>query len=149
MLLSREATISEALDWLDENGTEGKTATAHLVLGNEDQITINAGGPGIHARPAVGPFESYEVLTSGEPPRFWHKYGDTGGVVFARVPRLLIAHHVARSGGITDMTFEASRREEQQLLNLKMMVKPGAVRDLRRVLGAMVGVQLISSHLTP
>lgn len=148
MLLSREATFAEVVDWIDIQGVNGKTASAHLVLGNQDQVTVKAGGPGVLSGPA-SPFQTYEVLTCGEPPRFWRKYGDSAGVTYARVPRLLIAHHVARSGGIRDVLAETVVREEQQMLRVKMMVNPARMKDLGAALSEMVGVTVISSRLTP
>ena len=149
MLLSREAQLAAVVSFLDDAGVRGKTAEAQLVLGNEDLITVRAGGPGVRSWPAEAPYSTYEVVTSGEPPRFWHRYTDSAQVVYAYVPRLLIAHHISRSGGIVDMELLAKRRQVQTVLSLKLMVADGADKALGAALRGIEGVRVLSTQESP
>lgn len=145
----RGIQLPSVFRFLDEAGVQGKTAEAHLLLGNEEQMTLRAGGPGIHSWPASGPYESLEVLMAGDPPRFWSRYGDSGGVVFARVPKLLITHHVARSGGMADVEMETTVREPRKTLTVRMSVLESTHGSLMMVLESMKGVDVISTRFSP
>lgn len=149
MAVGRGDQLRTMFDYLDSAGVNGRTAEAHLVLGNFDQMTVRCGGPGIHSWPAVPPFETFEVLTAGEPPRFWRRYGDTAGVVFAGVPRLLVAHHITKSGGIQGVTLESSVREVRKTLTVRMAVRPGIAESVEAALAAITGVDVISSRFSP
>lgn len=146
---SRGARLGLMFEHLDAAGVAGRTAEAHLMLGNSEQLTVRCGGPGVHSWPSVPPFESYEVLTAGEPPRFWRKYGDTAGVVFARVPRLLVAHHVTRSGGIVDLDLQSAQQVAKRTLTVRMAVEKGIAEKVEAALSAIAGVDVISSRISP
>ena len=119
------------------------------MLGNTEQLTVRCGGPGTHSWPAAPPFESYEVLTAGDPPRFWQRYGDRGGVVFARVPRLLVAHHITRSGGIVDIDLQSTQKVVRKTLTVRLAVEQGIAEKVEAALSAIAGVDVISSRISP
>jgi hypothetical protein len=100
MTLSDAEVLHQTFDWFDEVARDGKTAQAHMMLRKGQALSISAGGPGIHSWPASPPYEGYEVILDHDPPRFWTRYTDAGGVVYANVPKLLITHHVVRHGGL-------------------------------------------------
>jgi len=135
--------------FLDEAGTDGKTAAAHVVLGNDEQITVRAGGPGIHSWPASGPYEQYEVLTDGVTPRFWHRYGDAAGVLYAKVPRLLVTHHIIRCGGVRDLFCETSTRKVLQDVDIRIRTDKATSANVLRSLRSLVGVELVSALFSP
>lgn len=135
--------------FLDEAGVQGKTAVAHLVLGSEEQITVRAGGPGIHSWPVSGPYQQYEVLTSDEAPRFWSKYGDAAGVLYARVPRLLLTHLVTRRGGVRDMQCEVKQREVFNMVDVQLRASNGAGSRALSALRAIAGVEVVSTLFSP
>lgn len=95
--------LSDVFAYLDFHGTQRRTAEVFLELDNAEHLTVRAGGAGVHSQPAggPGPYACYEVLLDHEPARFWTKYGhEDGGTLYAAVPRLLVAHHIVRRGGI-------------------------------------------------
>lgn len=146
MVLSREDLLPSMFRFIDESGVNGKTAEAHLVLGNDDVVTVRAGGPGIHSRPAPGGgYEQYEVLTDGVPPRFWSRYGDSAGVLFACVPRLLVSHLITRNGGITDIHCDVKTRQVFQAVDIRLKAEKGMAESAVRALHSMVGIELVST----
>lgn len=97
--------------FLEMEGIDERTASAELVLGNGNIMTVRAGGPGIHSEPSCSPFVDYEVLLDHEPSRFWTRYSaDDVSVLYAHVPWLLLAHHVTRRGGIVQLSGESYLR---------------------------------------
>ena len=85
--------------WMDLAGAEGVTAEVEYGLVNGQTMTVAAGGR-THSSPAAPPFVTYEVGLVHDPPRFWKRFTDDVGLIYACVPRLLISHYVVRSGGI-------------------------------------------------
>ena len=85
---------------LDVHGSERETAEAQLGLVNGQNMSIAAGGHRVNSSPDHPPFLMYEVTLDHDPPRFWSRYTDDVGLLFAHVPRLLISHHIIRHGGI-------------------------------------------------
>ena len=106
--------------YLDAEGVGGKTASAELVLGSGDIVTIRAGGPGVHSGPSSSPFEDYEVLLDHEPCRFWARFTDQVGMVYAHVPALLVAHHVLRHGGVAQMVCSTTLRRAPLFVDLAL-----------------------------
>lgn len=99
------APIAAAFDYIDVEGGPLVAAEAELGLGNGQNMTIRAGGGATQASPPLAPFTHYEVILDHDPPRFWHQFaGDKDRLVYALVPRLLIAHHTVRHGGVKTMT---------------------------------------------
>lgn len=139
-LLRAEEVFSE----IDRLGRGGHTASAHLLLGNGDQMTVRAGGPGIHSQPRSAPFSAYEVLLDHEPPRFWHRFGDTVGILFADVPPLLVTHHITRHGGIQQFDFEREKRDQTVVMNVAMTVPASQMQAVWAALRAVTGVELLS-----
>lgn len=135
---------------LNAEGTEGRTAEAHLTLQSGDQITLRAGGPGIHSTPAAAPFTAYEVLSSSDTePKFWRRYTDSVGVLYANVPAMLVTHFVHRSGGVTDYLLETSRREVTELVNLKLGATSSARQRIMDFLDAMEDAVVVTATYTP
>ena len=97
--------ITAAFDFIDAEGGTAIAAEVELFLGNGQCMTIKAGGSVSTALPLVAPFTHYEVVLDHDPPRFWHRFaGDKERLVYAKVPRLLIAHHAVRHGGVVKST---------------------------------------------
>ena len=145
----RDRTIARIFDYIDIEGTDGRTAEVSMTLGTGDFMTVRAGGQGIHALPASAPFETYEVLTDHDPPRFWSRYTDSVGAIYAHVPRLLIAHHITRHGGIEYVeTTSEVKTPPSTLLKLNLRVAPEKEHDVLMMLQAMVGVDIIA-HSSP
>lgn len=86
--------------WMDLAGVDGVTAEAEYYLVSGQTMTVAAGGRRTHSSPDRPPYTTYEVALAQDPPRFWKRYSDDIGLVYANVPRLLISHYVVRSGGI-------------------------------------------------
>lgn len=145
-----DVVLLRALTHLNSEGVDGRTAEAHLTLQSGDQITIRAGGPGIHSMPAAAPFTAYEVLSSSDTePKYWRKYTDGAGVVFANVPALLIAHYVHRSGGISDYLLEVSTREVTEVLNVRLAIDQGLRQRLLDTLASVKGVEVMKASVQP
>lgn len=109
--------------FLMTEGVDGRTASAELVLGNGNIMTVRAGGPGIHSEPSCSPFMDYEVLLDHETERFWTRYAADGlGSLYAHVPWVLLAHHIIRRGGIVQMAVETYQRSELWYLKHEILV---------------------------
>lgn len=144
----RDRTIARVFDYIDLHGVDGKTAEVSLELVSGDFMTVRAGGPGVRSG-ASAPFGTYEVLVDHDPPRFWHRYTDSTGMVFAYVPRLLIAHHVSRHGaGIANMDAEVVTRTETAVLNIRLAIPPALEGTVLATLAAVTGVSLLGSNLS-
>lgn len=98
--LRPEVQLLRDFAWIDLNGVEGCTAEVEYRLESGQMMSIAAGGRGAHSSPVAPPFQAYEVLFVEEAPRFWHRYTDSVGMVYAHVPKMLITHYVVRNGGI-------------------------------------------------
>lgn len=95
-----EVQLLRDFAWIDQHGVGGRTAEVEYRLGNGQHMSMAAGGSGVNASPALPPFAAYEVLFDEDPPRFWRRYTDATGMVYANVPRTLLTHYVVRNGGI-------------------------------------------------
>lgn len=142
---SRDVAVARMFAHLDIRGRGGLTAVASLDLNNGEVMTVRAGGPGIHSAPRFGPFESFEVLLDHEPARFWTRYSDDIGVLYAEVPRLCVAHHIIRHGGIREMSLETARRTEMEALTVELVLPPYLEGAVLSALAGMEGVQLVGS----
>jgi hypothetical protein len=98
--LRPEVQLLRDFAWIDLNGVNGRTAEVEYRLGCGQLMSMAAGGSGVHSSPDRSPYSFYEVLFDADPPRFWQRYTDSAGMVFANVPRILITHYVVRNGGI-------------------------------------------------
>ena len=145
----RDRSIARIFDYLDLEGAKGHAAEVSITLATSDFLTVRAGGSGINARPACGPFETYEVLVDHDPPRFWRRYTDSVGALFAHVPRLLIAHHITRSGGIEHMEAGLIERPATTLMNVKIQLPPEREHDVLMAIKAMAGVDFVSARVLP
>jgi hypothetical protein len=139
------ADLDSMFDQLNTIGTARRTAVVNMSLGNNTQMTIRVGGPGINSWPPTPPFEAYEVLVSGAPPRFWSKYSDSAASMYDRVPKLLICHHIIRSGGMYGMIYESLVRNRSGVMFLKVVVPEGADNRVLDAVKAIEGVRLLSS----
>ena len=142
----RERDALRMFAHLDTFGVEGITATAELELHNGDILTVKAGGPGIRAWPSAAPFETFEVLLDHEPARFWSKYTDSAGVLYAYVPKLLLAHHILRRGGIKEMLLDCQVRKAVSAMSIQITLPLGAETSVLQAIAALDGVSLVSSH---
>lgn len=144
-------------DYLDQFGSQSVTATVEVVLRNGLIMTVKAGGPGTGSRPTFAPFEAYEVLTDHEPPRFWSKFSDDGAdwSVYHQVPRLLVAHHITRHGGVAELVVTADhsdtrapRPARQVTVTMSLTVDEDYARAVREAVEKVASAHLISSLLT-
>ena len=153
---AKSENMSLMFDYLDQNGSETVTAAVEIVLANRLIMTVKAGGPGTHSRPAFAPFEAYEVLIDHDPPRFWSKFNfDDDWSVYREVPRLLVAHHITRHGGIAEMVVSADhadtrvpRMSRTVLMNVSLTVDEGHARAVREAVEKVASAHLISSMMT-
>lgn len=145
-----DVVLLRAFAYLNSEGVAGRTAEVHLSLQSGDQISIRAGGPGIHSTPAIAPFTAFEVLSSSDTePKFWRRYTDSAGVLFANVPALLITHFVHRSGGIIDYVLETSTREVVEVLNVKLAIDQSLRQRLLDTLASVKGVEVVKASVQP
>lgn len=114
--------MGKLFTYLDEQGSAQRTASAELVFGSGDIMTVRAGGPGVHSGPSCSPYEDYEVLMDHEPCHLWSRFTDEVGMVFAHVPALLIAHHAVRHGGIEQMFCQTVLRKNTVYMDLHLEV---------------------------
>jgi hypothetical protein len=141
--------IEAIFDRLDTIGRIDRTAQVSMNLANNSMMTLRAGGPGVHSWPPTPPFEDYEVLVTNEPPRFWHKYSDDAISMYDKVPKLLVRHHIIRSGGMYGLDYEQVTRTRVGLMNLKIAV-PEDIENtcavlIMETLRSMTGVHMVSS----
>ena len=94
-----EVQLLRDFTWIDLHGINGCTAEVEYRLGTGQMMSMSAGGSGVHASPGPS-YPDYEVIFDADPPRFWRKYTDDAGMVYAFVPRTLLTHYVVRNGGI-------------------------------------------------
>ena len=94
------ARLETVFAYIDEHGGPVVTARAELGLGNGQSMTISAGGGTITSAPPAAPYTHYEVVLDHEPARFWRRFSDDDRLLYANVPRLLVAHHALRHGGV-------------------------------------------------
>lgn len=133
--------LQAAFDFIDGAAVDGGTGVVTIRLGNMDMLTIKGGGPGIHSWPAAAPFQQYEVLMDHEPPRFWTKYSDTNGMLFARVPKLLVAHHVTRHGGIVEMLCDREVRKQMGFWKVEMLLPDEQMEAVLAMVARVKGVR--------
>lgn len=141
--------LGDAFIFINLTATAQITASAALILASGDQVTLRAGGPGIRSAPRPGPLTDYEVLLSGQPPRFWTKYASTTReILFAHVPPLLITHYIARSGGVASLELTTEHRARSGIMSLRVSVPEGAEQAIDRALSMVAGAHLVSSSFT-
>jgi hypothetical protein len=102
-----DVQILRIFKYLDLHGSQRATSEVQLGLVNGQNMSIAAGGRGVKSAPLGPPFLTYEVTLDHDPPRFWNKYTDDVGLLYAFIPRLLISHHITRHGGIDQYRFLA------------------------------------------
>ena len=142
--------------YLDQNGSETATAAVEVVLANRLIMTVKAGGPGTHSRPAFAPFEAYEVLIDHDPPRFWSKFNfEDDWSVYREVPRLLVAHHITRHGGIAEMVVTTDHADTRVprtgrtvRMSVSLTVNEDNAREVRKAVESVASTHLISSLMT-
>ena len=137
--------LEAMLSYLDDAGRNGNTASVELVLGNGQIMTIKAGGSGIHSGPVFPPFENYEVILDRTPPRFWSKYTDKAGMVYAHIPRLLLTHHITRRGGVSQMSQECHLSHPMVIMNLQIEVPAEYEKIVMLLMREIKDAHLISS----
>jgi hypothetical protein len=92
-------TLEQVFSHIDSRGSPDSIAGAELSLNNGQHMTVQAGGD-LAEEP---PFPAYTVMLDHDPPRFWKRFGDDAQLIYLRVPRLLVTHHVIRHGGAQDI----------------------------------------------
>ena len=142
-----DVVLLRAFSHLNMAGAGGCTGVVHLTLGSGDQVTMRAGGPGIHSSPAP-PYADYEVLSNAEP-KYWRRYSDGENALYVHVPALLVSHFVFRSGGVRDYLFESEVREAVGLMDLKIAVSPALKDTVIAVLSAIAGAELVKATFDP
>jgi hypothetical protein len=143
--VDRATQIEKAFDFIDHAGRGGGTGEVLVGLGNTEWLTIRAGGPGIHSWPAEPRFQQYEVLLDHDPPRFWTKYSDNGTTLYAKVPKLLLTHHITRHGGIQVMECERTMRKKLKLFRVEMLLPETEKVAALTALSGVTGVRLTRS----
>ena len=145
MAEAAEQSIEHALGYLDRYGGERDTAEATIALPRGRYLNVRAGGPETHSTAGGTGFTHFEVLLDHEPPRFWTRYGGSTSL-FAQVPRLLVAHHVVRSGGPCWIALEKWRTEQARFLQLSLALAPGTESAVMAALRHMNGVSIKKMH---
>ena len=145
--MDTERALNEMFEYLDTQGVDGQSASAEVQLPGGRALTVRAGGPGVHSWPVLPPFTAYEVLLDHDPPRFWRKYADEGSL-YATVPRLLLAHHITRTGGVVRLACKSTRTPRTITMNMVLMVDEDYIRTVRDAVEQVVSTKLISSNLT-
>jgi hypothetical protein len=141
-----EVTLLRLFEHLDQHGIDGAIAEVELQLRSGQHMTVGAGGPGVHCAPDFPPFDTYEVVLDHDPPRFWSRYTDDVGLVFANVPRLLISHHITRSGGVLEASRTVRRAKVASPDQMVLVSVPGALMGkVQRMLRQIEGVEVIST----
>lgn len=141
-----DGSLNALFSFIDDAGVDGGTGEAVITLGSNVEMTVRAGGPGIQSWPARPAFQQYEVMLDGDVPRFWTRYGDDfGGALFARVPKLLITHHVVRSGGIREAHYERYLRERAGVFKVQMLLSEMQQNAILDAISSVKGVRLMSS----
>lgn len=133
---------------LDLYGSRRRTAEATIRLNNTECLTVRAGGGGVGSAPAgtTGPYTAYEVLLDHEPPRFWRAYSSQQyGVLYRGVPRLLVAHHIVRRGGIATIDYEV-KEPASGVFSMQVEGTKDAGERLWKALQLVPDVRLIGSE---
>jgi hypothetical protein len=136
------APIVEAFDYIDAEGSPAVSAEAELYLGNGQSMTIRAGGALPSSAPVVAPFTHYEVILDHDPPRFWKRFSEEGDLlVYDCVPRLHIAHHAVRHGGVVSLSMERqvlARKVHETPVQLPITTMEQLAELLSRITGRSV-----------
>lgn len=142
---SRDRDLLRMFAWMDAEGVQGRTAVVELELHNQDIMTLRAGGPGINSRSSGVSYETYEVLLDHDPARFWQRYTDSAGVLYAHVPRLLLYHHITRRGGVEKQARRTETREAVNELTVRLAVPKERETEVLTTIASLTGVNLINS----
>lgn len=142
--MDSQGLITGVFAFLDRKGSEFAVAEAELQLANDEYMTVQCGGSGSRSRPAAG---LYEVLIDHDPPRFWTRYSEEGGLVFANVPQLLIRHHITRRGGIVHWCRQVTQQPHLVEMDLHIEVELGLEMQVMEALRAQ-GANVTKTHLT-
>ena len=138
--------VAVIYDYLDSAGTEKRAAQVHVEMGNHQCLTVSAGGSGLRSGPAFAPYSSYEVILDHEPARFWTKYTDSAGMVYAHVPKLLLTHHITRHGGIDSIICELARPKARATMEMRIEVPRDEVGLLQAFVDSLDCAHVMSSH---
>ena len=117
-------------------------AEVEVTLATGQSLMVRAGGFGTCAGPVGGDLTTFEVLMDHEPPKFWSKYGDPRAIRFVHVPKLLLTHHITRSGGIKDITYISRSRPEPATLTMQVSAPAERRKVLETLLGSISGVNI-------
>lgn len=140
-----EVSLLRLFEHLDQHGIDGAIAAVDMVLANGQQMCVSAGGPGVHCAPDFPPFHAYEVIFDQDPPHFWTRYTDQTGLVYAHVPRLLIAHHITRAGGVREASRTVRRAKQGKTDRMLLLSVTGAsLARTERMLRQIEGVEIVS-----
>jgi len=141
------APIVEAFEYIDVEGGPLVSAEAELFLGNGQCMAIRAGGGIGTSLPACAPFTHYEVILDHDPPRFWIRFTEDGDrLVYEKVPRLHIAHHAVRHGGVVSMTM-SRQRLPQQVHSVNVRLPITTLEELAALLTTITGQSVTADTL--
>lgn len=140
--MDRSVNLLRAFAHLDLRAEEHVEAQAELELATGQCLTICAGGPAAQAGPAGGPFNDYEVVVDHDPPRFWRRYADSNQLIYSHVPKMLIAHHVIRSGGAKSLSAGIRRMPPDKPLVVVVRVPPTSTASFFRAIKGVEGAHL-------
>ena len=114
--LTEEISPEWLFDFIDAKASPESIAEVEIRLGDGGMVTVRAGGPGKLHAPGRRPFTAYEVHIDHDVARFWSKYSqEEGTCVYAQVPRLLLAHHITRHGGIQNASTAVLQMDKNPL----------------------------------
>lgn len=145
------ATLASIFSYIDLYGSRRRTAEVFIETVSGEHLTVRAGGVGVRSLPAgrPGPFEGYEVLVDHDPPRFWRRYSDeSGGSLYAEVPRLLISHHIIRRGGIARVDWEV-KEPVMGTFQMSIASTKDAGDSIWQALSGISNVSLVKSEFFP
>ena len=129
--------IDDVFGYIDRRGGPLMVAEVELGLASGQHMTVRAGGGVVTSSPLDPPFTHYEVWLDHDAPRFWRKYSDAEQLVFAGVPRLLVMHHITRSGGIVSAVTMTSFTPPVQRTAVKLPIT--TMDELTKVLSDLAG----------
>lgn len=140
--MDRSSRLQQGFDFIDQAGVDGATGEVLLRLGNGEMLTVRAGGQGVRSWPLEPCFQEYEVLLDHEPPRFWTRYTDAKGLLFSRVPKLLVTHHITRHGGIVEMECERKVPKQPGFFKVEMLLPVDSMTEVLAMVTRVQGVRM-------
>ena len=137
--------LMEGFAYIDSRGGPVVIAEAEFALGNGVNMTVRAGGGAVTSSPSDPPFAAYEVMLDHDPARFWRRFTDDDQLLYSNVPKMLVAHHAIRRGGVrslsTSTSFAQPGKRSPVTLPITTMEELAAV--LSQITGHPVGREVL------